>query len=261
MVRVDMSEYGERHTVARLIGSPPGYVGYDEGGQLTESVRRRPYQVVLFDEIEKAHPEIFNSLLQVLDDGRLTDGHGRTVDFRNTVIILTSNIGNEYIPRPDAIGFRKVGFSGASNDEQVGAAQKRAAAKKVQEALRQAFRPEFLNRIDEVIVFDSLTMDDLKRIVEIQANELMKRASATGLTMSLTDAAKEYLAVNGYDKDFGARPLKRLVQRELETPLSKGLLRGEFKAGDSILVDADAEGKLSFSVAERASIEAPATVA
>ncbi len=263
MVRVDMSEYAERHTVARLIGSPPGYVGYDEGGQLTESVRRRPYQVVLFDEIEKAHPEIFNSLLQLLDDGRLTDGHGRTVDFRNTVIILTSNIGNEYIPRPDAIGFRKVGFSGASNDTQISEAQKKAAAKKVQEALRQAFRPEFLNRIDEVIVFDSLTMADLKHIVEIQASELMQRASATGLSLTLTDAAKEYLAANGYDKDFGARPLKRLVQRELETPISKGLLRGEFKAGDSILVDVDSEGKLNFSVAERpepATIEAQASL-
>jgi len=256
MVRVDMSEYGERHSVARLIGSPPGYVGYDEGGQLTEAVRRRPYQVILFDEIEKAHPEIFNSLLQVLDDGRLTDGQGRTVDFRNTLIIMTSNIGNEFLPKADPIGFRKAGFSNTNNEEERDAAAQRKASKNIDEALRRFFRPEFLNRVDEVIVFSNLTLADLKQIVEIQAQELAKRAGNMGLSITLSDSAKEYLATNGYDKDFGARPLKRLVQKELETPISKALLRGTFKAGDTIMVDSDDEGKLRFSVAER--LEQPA---
>ncbi len=223
MIRIDMSEYQERHTVARLIGAPPGYVGYEEGGQLTEAVRRRPYSVVLFDEIEKAHPEVFNVLLQVLDDGRLTDGHGRTVDFRNTVIIMTSNIGSQWIHE-----------LGGRDDEQM--------RRLVLDALHAHFRPEFLNRIDEIIIFNSLQREQLMEIVRIQVRRLQALLAERKLEIELTDAALQYLADVGYDPAFGARPLKRAIQRELADKLALKLLEGEFREGDSILVDAGPEG-------------------
>ena len=226
MIRLDMSEYQERHTVARLIGAPPGYVGYEEGGQLTEAVRRRPYSVVLFDEIEKAHPEVFNVLLQILDDGRLTDGHGRTVNMRNTVIIMTSNIGSEWI-------------------RDLGGRDDAAMRARVMEALRQHFRPEFLNRVDEVIIFNSLTREQLVRIVDIQLQRLQKLLEARHIGLEVTRAAKEYLAEVGYDPVYGARPLKRAIQRELQDPLAMRLLRGEFGEEDTIRVDAR-DGRVVF---------------
>ena len=237
MTRVDMSEFQERHTVSRLIGSPPGYVGYDEGGQLTESIRRRPYQVVLFDEIEKAHADVFNALLQVLDDGRLTDGHGRTVDFRNTVIIMTSNAGTEHL-QGSGIGFS----AGAKGVRQV---DLREARKKVDDALKQAFRPEFLNRIDDIILFHPLSMEDLTHIVDLQVAELVGRLHDQKISLTLTQAAKEYLAEEGFNPVYGARPLRRAVQRLIETPISRELLRGVFKAGDVIEIDLE-HGQLAF---------------
>jgi ATP-dependent Clp protease ATP-binding subunit ClpC len=240
IVRVDMSEYGERHTVARMIGSPPGYVGYDEGGQLTESVRRRPYQVVLFDEIEKAHPEVFNALLQVLDDGRLTDGHGRTVDFSNTLIIMTSNVGTQFLPKGGA-GF---GFITPGVDD----TDQREAAKRVDGALKETFRPEFINRIDDIIIFRHLSLDELEQIVDIQVGELASRLALSGIGVRLEEATKIHLAEIGYDRNFGARPLRRAIQRELETPLSKRLLKGDVKAGDTVVVGYDAEEGITFSV-------------
>ena len=226
MVRIDMSEYMEKHSVSRLIGAPPGYVGYDEGGQLTEAVRRRPYSVVLFDEIEKAHPDVFNVLLQVLDDGRITDGQGRTVDFTNTVLIMTSNIGSQFIlNEADAA---------ARND-------------KAMDALRGHFRPEFLNRIDEIIIFDRLQREDLKRIVRIQLERVQKRLAARGLKLELSDAAAELVAQHGYDPVYGARPLKRAVQHDVLDPLSMDILAGKFPEGSTIRADVR-EGKLCFSV-------------
>jgi ATP-dependent Clp protease ATP-binding subunit ClpB len=215
MVRIDMSEYQERHTVSRLIGAPPGYVGYEEGGQLTEAVRRRPYSVVLFDEIEKAHPEVFNTLLQLLDEGRLTDGHGRTVDFRNTIVIMTSNIGSRWI--------KELGVE--------------AARERVMEELDRTFRPEFLNRIDEIILFHSLTREDLKRIVDIQMERLRGLLAQRQIGLEWTDALREHLAEVGYDPVFGARPLKRVIQREVQDPLALAILRGEFREGDTVRVD------------------------
>jgi ATP-dependent Clp protease ATP-binding subunit ClpB len=208
MVRLDMSEYQERHTVSRLVGAPPGYVGYDEGGQLTEAVRRRPYSVVLLDEIEKAHAEVFDVLLQILDDGRLTDGQGRTVDFRNTVVIMTSNI--------------------------------RSAA-----ALQEHFRPEFLNRVDEIVEFSALTREQLAEIVELQLERLRARLADRGITLELTDAAKETLAEAGWDPTYGARPLKRALQRMVENPLALRLLEGDFADGDRVRVDSQ-NGELVF---------------
>ncbi|MGB9897019.1 ATP-dependent chaperone ClpB [Thermanaerothrix sp.] len=220
MIRIDMSEYQEKHTVSRLIGAPPGYVGYEEGGQLTEAVRRRPFSVILFDEIEKAHHEVFNVLLQVLDDGRLTDGHGRTVDFRNTVIIMTSNLGSElWLNRHGAV----------TRDE-------------VTRVLQAYFRPEFLNRIDEILVFKPLTREHLIQIVNIQLRRLEKLIQERGYQLEVTDAARQYLADVGYDPDFGARPLKRAIQRELQDPLALKILAGEFKEGDTIRVDRGPEG-------------------
>jgi ATP-dependent Clp protease ATP-binding subunit ClpB len=218
MVRLDMSEYQERHTVARLVGAPPGYVGYEEGGQLTEAVRRRPYAVLLLDEIEKAHSEVFNTLLQLLDDGRLTDGQGRTVDFRNTVVIMTSNIRSP-------------------------------------EELRERFRPEFLNRIDEVVVFEPLTREQLSEIVELQLRRLRERLAERGVELELTDDAKAAIAEAGWDPAYGARPLKRAIQRMLENPLALELLEGRFAEGDTVRVDVGDEGKLVF---ERAEAAAPA---
>ncbi|MDO8670292.1 MAG: AAA family ATPase [Dehalococcoidia bacterium] len=239
LLRVDMSEYMEKHTVARLIGSPPGYVGYDEGGQLTEQVRRRPYRVILFDEIEKAHPDVFNILLQILEDGRLTDGHGRTVDFRNTVVIMTSNVGTGAVQQ-ETIGFHP---NGLSKDSQSFKAQ-------TEEALKQTFRPEFLNRIDEIIVFDQLTKEQITEIVDLLVAKLEERLKERSMAIELTRAAKDYLGKEGYDPVYGARPLRRTIQRQVETPLSKKLLSGEFQEGDTILVDYDKDG-LTFNRRER----------
>jgi ATP-dependent Clp protease ATP-binding subunit ClpB len=234
MVRIDMSEYQERHTVARLLGAPPGYVGYEEGGQLTEAVRRRPYAVVLFDEIEKAHPEVFNTLLQVLDDGRLTDGHGRTVNFRNTLLVMTSNIGSQLIQE------RALGFE--SDPDRVRVEPLDEAALKsldgqIQRMLRQHFRPEFLNRIDETIVFRPLSREDLRRIVQLQVERLRERFGERKLELMLTPEAEQWLAEVGFDPVWGARPLKRAIQRELETPLARALVAGEIREGDVVTVD------------------------
>lgn len=246
LTRVDMSEFQERHTVSRLIGAPPGYVGYDEGGQLTESIRRRPYQVVLFDEIEKAHPDVFNALLQVLDDGRLTDGQGRTVDFRNTVIIMTSNAGTEHLQGGS------IGFSAGSRSSKT--VDLNEARKKVFDAMRQTFRPEFLNRIDDTILFHPLTMEDLTCIVDLQIAELVERLREQKIALSLTNAAKEFLVVEGFNPVYGARPLRRTIQRLVETPISRELLRGIFKEGDAIEVDLE-YGQLVFHRGDVLTIE------
>ncbi len=231
MTRIDMSEYQEKHTVSRMIGAPPGYVGYEEGGQLTESVRRRPYQVVLFDEVEKADPEVFNSLLQVLDDGRLTDGQGHTVDFKNTVIIMTSNVGTEFIRTVSVMG-----FAAARGEEQI---NEEETHRDIEEALKRTFRPEFLNRIDEIIIFHSLSKEELLEIVELQIREVGARLAEQGITIMPTSEARELLVREGYNPVFGARPLRRTIQRLVETPLSRRLLKGEFSAGDTIVVDAE----------------------
>src|SRR5207249_516234 len=223
MVRLDMSEYMEKHAVARMIGAPPGYVGYEEGGQLTEAVRRRPYAVVLFDEIEKAHPDVFNVLLQILDDGRLTDSQGRTVDFRNTVLIMTSNIGSQYILE-----------HGTSNWEQV--------ETKVLELLRQTFKPEFLNRVDDVIIFRPLSAQDIERIVDLQLARVEKLLADRKLTLEVTPAAKQLIVSDGYDPVYGARPLKRAIQRLLQNPLALAVLEGEYQEGERIRVDRAKDG-------------------
>jgi ATP-dependent Clp protease ATP-binding subunit ClpB len=240
MVRLDMSEYMEKHTVSRLIGAPPGYVGFEEGGQLTEAVRRRPYSVVLLDEIEKAHPDVFNILLQILDDGRLTDGHGRTVDFKNTVIIMTSNLGSAYL-------------MDAQTPE-----QREEARARVLDLVRQSFRPEFLNRIDEVIVFEPLTREHLEQIVDIQVRRLSERLAARNMRIELTPAAKELLIERGFDPAYGARPLKREIQRSLLDPIALKILEGEFSDGDTITVDAS-HGEFTFA-ASRKPEEAPAVL-
>ena len=227
MVRIDMSEYGEKHTVARLVGAPPGYIGYEEGGQLTEAVRRRPYSVILLDEIEKAHPEVFDVLLQVLDDGRLTDGQGRTVDFRNAILILTSNLGSVFLADP------------ALDDQ--------TKRDKVMEVVRTSFKPEFLNRLDEVVLFEALGADELAKIVEIQVAQLAARLADRRLTLQVTDAAKEWLALTGYDPVFGARPLRRLVQSAVGDQLAKAILAGDIRDSDTVLVDLD-ESKDSLTV-------------
>jgi ATP-dependent Clp protease ATP-binding subunit ClpB len=222
LIRIDMSEYQEKHTVARLIGAPPGYVGFEEGGQLTEAVRRRPYSVILFDEIEKAHQDVFNVLLQILDDGRLTDGQGRTVDFKNTIVIMTSNIGSHRI-----LGFRGT-FDGENYEH-----MKQA----VLEEMRAHFRPEFLNRVDEIVVFHALSEEHLKEIVDIQLGRLRKRLAERHIELELTDAAKEHIVRVGYDPSYGARPLKRTIQKEIETPLGRRLLQGEIRDGQTVEVD------------------------
>jgi len=237
LLRVDMSEYQEGHSVARLVGSPPGYVGYDEGGQLTEAVRRRPYRVVLFDEIEKAHPDVWNALLQIMDDGRLTDGHGRTVDFRNTVIVMTSNVGTEYVQkRGGALGFRLQGEEAAEGG---------SLPPGLDDILKRTFRPEFLNRIDEIIVFHSLTEEHVRQIVELQMRGIEDRLREQGVALTLTEAAKDWLAHQGYDRQFGARPLRRTLQRMVESPLSLKLLKGEITPGMSVSVDVK-DDKLEF---------------
>ena len=238
LVRIDMSEYREQHSVARLFGAPPGYVGYEEGGQLTEAIRRRPYRVVLFDEIEKAHQEVWNALLQILDDGRLTDGQGRVVDFRNTVLIMTSNLGTEYVTKSGTLGFLS-----ASDD--VDSADK----EKIEKALKGAFRPEFLNRIDEIILFSPLTKEDMQEIVGLQMEDIQSRLEDHGLTVELSEAAVLWLAEEGYDPAFGARPLKRALQKHVESPLSISLLSGEFATGDIVLVDIE-EDRIVFKKKE-----------
>jgi ATP-dependent Clp protease ATP-binding subunit ClpB len=239
MVRIDMSEYMERHTVARLIGAPPGYVGFDEGGQLTEAVRRKPFSVLLFDEIEKAHADVFNILLQLLDDGRLTDSHGRTVNFKNTVVIMTSNLGGSLILEARL---------GTERDYE-------RMRDQVLELVRQHFRPEFLNRVDEIVVFRPLTEKQIRQIVDIQLDRLQARLAERHLTLKCTDAAKAYLARVGYDPAFGARPLKRAMQRELETPLARQIVRGEIRDGMHVLVDVVSDG-LVFKAAEAVATEA-----
>jgi ATP-dependent Clp protease ATP-binding subunit ClpC len=226
MVRIDMSEYREQHTVSRLFGAPPGYVGYEEGGQLTEAVRRRPYRVILFDEIEKAHPEVWNALLQILDDGRLTDGQGRIVNFRNTVLIMTSNLGTEFVRKSGSLGFLQSKGEDQEND-------------KIEKALKSTFRPEFLNRIDEIITFSPLSIEQMAEIVDLQMKEVRERLNEQGLTVQLTSEARSWLAEVGYDPDFGARPLRRALQKFVESPLSISLLSGEFSSGDIIVVDVD----------------------
>ena len=237
LVRLDMSEYQEKHTVSRLIGSPPGYVGYDEGGQLTEAVRRRPYRVILLDEIEKANPEVFNSLLQVLDDGRMTDGHGRTVDFKNTVIIMTSNAGVELIKRESAIGFstkKDMAKAQKSNYEEM--------KEKVMIEVKKTFRPEFLNRLDEIIVFHELNEEQLRQVVDLLAKDLQKRLAERKLSVEITEKAKSWLAKEGYDPVYGARPLRRALEKYVENPLAVKVLGGEFKEGDTIVVDTGDDG-------------------
>jgi ATP-dependent Clp protease ATP-binding subunit ClpC len=232
MVRLDMSEYQEKHTVSRLIGAPPGYIGYEEGGQLTEAVRRRPYRIILLDEIEKAHPEVFNSLLQVLDDGRLTDGHGRTVDFKNTVVIMTSNVGVELIKREVSLGFA------TKRDEARAHKQSYADMKeKIMAEVKKTFRPEFLNRLDDIVVFHELTAEQLRNIVDLMAKDLQERLAERKLGVELTEKAKSWLAKAGYDPLYGARPLRRAIERYVENPLSTKVLQGEFKEGDTIKVD------------------------
>ena len=231
LLRLDMSEYREQHTASRLFGAPPGYVGYEEGGQLTEAVRRRPYRVILFDEIEKAHPEVWNTLLQILDNGRLTDGQGRQVDFRNSVLIMTSNLGTEYVSRSGSLGF----IDGAASDKDI------ENRDKIEKALKDAFRPEFLNRIDEIILFSPLTKDQMVKIVDLQLKDVEQRLADNGLEVSLTKKASLWLAEHGYSADFGARPLTRALQKHIESPLSKKLLEGKYKEGGVIVVGIDPE--------------------
>jgi ATP-dependent Clp protease ATP-binding subunit ClpB len=240
MIRIDMTEYMEKHSVSRLIGAPPGYVGYDEGGQLTEAIRRRPYAVILFDEIEKAHPDVFNILLQVLDDGRLTDGKGRTVDFRNTVLIMTSNVASDLIQE----------MSRSERDS-------KEMKDRLMDALRRTFRPEFLNRIDEIVTFRSLSLEDIQRIVDIQLKDLQKRLADRKITIELTAEAKKVLAERGYDPVFGARPLKRTIQRMVENPLALEILAGKFKEGDQIVVDL-ARDRETFTFRKEAAVAQPA---
>ena len=241
LVRIDMSEYMEKHTVSRLVGAPPGYVGYDEGGQLTEAVRRRPFRVVLFDEIEKAHPDVFNILLQILEDGRLTDGHGRTVDFRNTLVIMTSNLGTGEVGR-QVMGFRRDGESTTEME------RLRAS---IEEALKRTFRPELLNRIDEIVVFEPLTQEQIKQIVDLLLAEVQRRLDERGIRIEMSDSAREWLSQEGFDPVYGARPLRRAVQRYVENPLSTRILAGEFGSGDVIRVDANS-GTLTFARVEAA---------
>ncbi|MEZ4515834.1 MAG: AAA family ATPase [Chloroflexota bacterium] len=238
LIRVDMSEYREQHTVSRLFGAPPGYVGYEQGGQLTEQIRRRPYSVVLFDEIEKAHPDIWNALLQLLDDGRLTDGQGRVVNFRNAVIVMTSNVGTSFVKRSGALG-----FAGMQDEE-------KETHKHIEEALKKTFRPEFINRIDEIIIFEPLSEEDVVEIVKLQMRDVQQRLAEQGnLSIELTEPAQRWLARQGFDEDFGARPLKRAIQRYVESPLSIRLLKGEFNSGDRIRID-EGEDELIFTLLE-----------
>jgi ATP-dependent Clp protease ATP-binding subunit ClpC len=237
MIRIDMSEYMEKHSVSRLVGSPPGYVGYDEGGQLTEKVRRKPYSVVLFDEIEKAHPDVFNILLQILEDGRLTDSTGRVVDFRNTVIIMTSNVGARDIVEPRHLGFTTAIVNEARDYEDM--------KKNVMNELKRTFRPEFLNRVDEIIVFHPLTQDNINEIAALMLNEVSKRLKAVGISLSAEEGVKEFLAQKGYDKVYGARPLRRTIQSMVEDKLAEYMLDGKIREGDSVKISVK-EDSLDF---------------
>jgi ATP-dependent Clp protease ATP-binding subunit ClpC len=228
LVQIDMSEYMEKHNVSRLIGAPPGYVGYEEGGQLTEKIRRRPYAVVLLDEIEKAHPDVFNTLLQVMEEGRLTDSFGRRVDFRNAILIMTTNAGAEAIKNESQFGFQK-SDADSSYD---------AMKERVQERIERAFRPEFINRLDDIIVFRHLTTEDLKEVVDLELKKVRERLSERGFTLTLTDSAKEFIIKKGSNTDFGARPLRRAVENYIEDPLAEEILKGEFQGKDTIMVDA-----------------------
>ena len=243
LLRIDMSEYREQHTASRLFGAPPGYVGYEEGGQLTEAVRRRPYRVVLFDEIEKAHPDVWNTLLQILEDGRLTDGQGRTVDFRNCVIIMTSNLGTEFARKGGVLGFVQPTDAQAVADHQ-----------KIERAMRETFRPEFLNRIDEIIIFSPLTLAEVEQIVDLQMQGVAERMAESGIAIHLTEPARRWLAEQGYDPQFGARPLRRAIQRSVENPLSIQLLKGVFQPGDLVVID-ELNGELSFTRHQDASTD------
>jgi ATP-dependent Clp protease ATP-binding subunit ClpC len=244
LVQLDMSEYMEKFTVSRLVGSPPGYVGYEEGGQLTEQVRRKPYCVVLFDEIEKAHPDVMNMLLQILEEGKLTDNTGRVVDFRNTIILLTSNVGSDALKKNNVIGF------GAAKDE---TSYEKMREKTLDEA-KKAFRPEFLNRLDDVIVFRQLTKPDLVTILDLEVNKVMERLKHKSITLVLDEKAKDFLLEKGFDPQYGARPMRRSVEKNLEDPLAEELLRGNLNAGEPVQVSA-AEGKLTFSQKASASPE------
>ncbi|EDZ93049.1 ATPase AAA-2 domain protein [Limnospira maxima CS-328] len=244
MIRLDMSEFMERHTVSKLIGSPPGYVGYNEGGQLTEAVRRRPYTVVLFDEIEKAHPDVFNMLLQILEDGRLTDAKGRTVDFKNTLIIMTSNIGSKVIEK----GGGGLGFEFEENQAD---AQYNRIRNLVNEELKQYFRPEFLNRLDEIIVFRQLNKDEVKEIAVIMLNEVFGRLTEKGIRLEITDRFKERLVEEGYNPSYGARPLRRAIMRLLEDSLAEEILSGRVKEGDTAIVDVNEDGQVQVLQGEK----------
>jgi ATP-dependent Clp protease ATP-binding subunit ClpC len=248
LLTIDMSEFQERHTVSRLAGAPPGYVGYEEGGQLTEAVRRRPYQVVLFDEIEKAHPDVWNSLLQILEEGRLTDGQGHQVDFRNTVLIMTSNLGTRFAQQGGSLGFMRSDIDGDEKD----------LRQNIESQLKKTFRPEFLNRVDDVIIFHNLTRDHMLRIVDLQMRDLAERLKEQNVTLALTESARGWLAEQGFDPTFGARPLRRALQRYVENPLALQLLSGELLAG--ALVADLVEGSIQFSPAPEAPPElAPVT--
>jgi C-terminal, D2-small domain, of ClpB protein./UvrB/uvrC motif./ATPase family associated with various cellular activities (AAA)./AAA domain (Cdc48 subfamily). len=238
MIRIDMSEYMERHTVSRLVGSPPGYVGYEEGGQLTEQVRRKPYSVILLDEIEKAHPDVFNILLQILEDGRLTDAKGRTVDFRNTVVIMTSNVGAHTIRKQKTLGFTATDLGVNSEYEKM--------KENIMEELKKTFRPEFINRLDEIIVFHALEDKDLRKIVDLMLNNVIKRLEEKEIYVEVTDSAKEHMTKEGFDPIYGARPLRRVIQRALEDNLSEAIIAGKVKVGDKVLVDVE-DGKLVFN--------------
>jgi ATP-dependent Clp protease ATP-binding subunit ClpB len=242
LVRIDMSEYMEKHSVSRLVGAPPGYVGYEEGGQLSEAIRRRPYSVVLLDEVEKAHPDVFNILLQVLDDGRITDSQGRTVDFRNTIIVMTSNIGSEHI------------LSVAGDDSQYEEMRKR-----VTDALRIHFRPEFVNRVDDIIIFHTLSREELRKIITIQLKRIERLLADQKITIQLSDAAVTHLANVGYDPVYGARPLKRAIQRQLENAIATKILENTFVEGDTIMVEC-VDNALTFNKKEKVKVSEPQTI-
>jgi len=237
LIRLDMSEYMERHTVSKIIGSPPGYVGYEEAGQLTEKVRRRPYSVLLLDEIEKAHPDVFNILLQIFEDGRLTDSKGRMVSFKNTIIIMTSNVGSDYINKMSSIGF-------ASKED---IAERESMKEKALESLKEMFRPEFLNRIDEIVIFNYLRKPEIKKIVELELSKVEKRLATKEVAIKISDKAKEFLAKEGFDPNLGARPLKRIIQRLILDPLSFKIVTQEIKEGSRVLID-EADGKIVFAM-------------
>jgi ATP-dependent Clp protease ATP-binding subunit ClpB len=271
LLRIDMSEYMEKHSVARLIGAPPGYVGYEEGGQLTEQVRRRPYAVVLFDEIEKAHPDVFNVLLQMMDDGRLTDGKGRVVDFKNTILIMTSNIGSQFLTNPvgaDApsagsgqapVRPRRTKSEDGSEENVAGDAWFEKASEQVVNELHSHFRPEFLNRVDDIIVFRPLGKAQLVKIIELRLEDVRRLLADRKISLELTDPAKDALFTQGYDPNFGARPLKRAIQKLVQDPLAMKILDGEVLHGDHVVVDADKKsGKLKFEVSKRVGEKEPA---